>query len=159
MPKVGKIREDIIYEVPDLPGLARTVDSLTANNFGQPENAVDDDYLTRYLDWFEEGELLEFAKLADDKYKIEGQVKQGEAIRIGLAYARGWRAVDDSGNSVRVVKDPLGFILINPEKSGSISLTISYGLPATVWVGILMTLGTAVYLVYRLVFLRNKVRE
>ncbi|MCK4588325.1 hypothetical protein KAT60_00725 [Candidatus Woesebacteria bacterium] len=159
LPKVGRIREDIIYEVSDLPGLARTVNSLAANNFGQPENAVDDDYLTKYLDWFEGGELLEFAKLTDDRYKIEGQVKQGEAIRIGLAYARGWKATDDSGNSVKVVKDPLGFILINPEKSGSISLAISYGLPVTVWVGILMTLGTAIYLVYKLVFLRNKVIE
>ena len=159
LPEVKKIRGEIVYEVSNLPGLARTVDPLVVDNFGQPENGADSDYLERYINWLEEGERLEFTKLADDRYKIEGRIKQGEAIRIGLAYARGWKAVDDSENSVKVVKDPLGFILINPEKSGSISLTISYGLPATVWVGILMTLGTVIYLVYKFVFLRNKAIE
>lgn len=146
--EAGRVKEDIIYEVADLPGLARSVEMDSALSLSVPKNGIDQAAIEIYLDWLENGEKLEFEKISNDRYKIEGDLKTGEGIRVGLSYARGWRARDTRGNVIRIRKDPLGFILLEVPQAGRGLFTLSYFPPIEVWIGVMATIVTISSLIF-----------
>ena len=153
--QVGTIQEDLIYEVNDLPGLSRQVDmnfDLTV-----PENGADKNALEKYLNWLSNGEILNTSLIKNDTYNIFGNIRSGNEVRIAISYDKSFRAVDNLGHKLKVKKDILGFILIDPEIEGNQTITLNYFPGFNVWIGVATSIAS--YISIFLYFILKKIRK
>jgi len=72
-----------------------------------------------------------------------------------MTFDQGFKAYSNLGR-VRITKDPLGFILLTPEKEGEHEITLKHGKSWKIWLGYLTTLLTIVFLGYLFVGRKGK---
>jgi len=149
---------DIYYQVPlKNPVLAKLVDLAPLENLKKPFNAIDEEPIFSYLSWIEEksDSKLELQKIANNKYKISGNVEQGEGILVQITHDAGWdtqckapaegearQGRQSAKCKVKIKKDPLGFILLEPKTAGEQEILLQHGFSLQVWFGWLVTAAT-----------------
>jgi len=155
---------DIYYQVPlKNPIPAKVVDLSKISSLSTPYNAIDKKAIFSYLAWMEEksDRKLDFRQIKNDQYQISGQVGKGEGILVQMTYDPGWQAKLSDGIKVKIKKDPLGFIVIEPKVSGEQTIILQYSQPWLVIFSWLVTILTIVGLVIWSIFVsrRSKVRD
>lgn len=148
--KVYEEKGDFIYKVPLKQNSMVKVVSLGNLYWLKPPAKADDkENLTNYINWIEEksDQVLTIAQGSLGKYQIDGEAAPGEGILVQMSHDSGWSAKDQSGTRLKVTKDPLGFILIEP-KSNPFSITLQHSLSWQVWLGYLITCITIVLIIW-----------
>ncbi|OGD92264.1 hypothetical protein A3E14_03715 [Candidatus Curtissbacteria bacterium RIFCSPHIGHO2_12_FULL_41_13] len=147
---------DIYFDIPlKNDSLAKVVDFDTSKGIAKPYNAIDEKPIFEYLDWIEKksDKKLRLTKISNSRYKIEGELREGEAVLFQQTYDPGWKVKplrQDSGqvSGWKVVKDPLDFALLVPKKSGRFEIELAYRKPWSVWLGYLVTAGALAWVGY-----------
>ena len=155
---------DIYFDIPlKNDSLAKVVDFDSSKGIAKPYNAIDEKPIFEYLDWIEKksDKKLRLTKISNSRYKIEGELREGEAVLFQQTYDPGWKVKplrQDSGQALRrdsgqasgwkVVKDPLDFALLVPKKSGRFEIELAYRKPWSVWLGYLVTAGALAWVGY-----------
>ncbi len=93
-----------------------------------PTNGADKEALSFYVGWIEaNNSQFSFKMINNDHYEIGGEVAKGEGIRVAMAYDKGFKAQDEKGNKLKLLKDPLGFLIIDPGKTEPKKISLTYG--------------------------------
>lgn len=119
---------EIVYQVALVHGMAAPVELSEMNLIREPSNGADKEALATYVSWIEKSDSkLLFKRVHNDKYEIEGRVTEGEGIRVAVSFDKGFKAKDSEGKKLIITKDPLGFLVIKPDKAGPVKIALSYG--------------------------------
>jgi hypothetical protein len=136
---VGRETE-VVYQVPLEKGMAGSVSLASAGTLREPVNGADKEALAAYVAWLEESEFaLDFRRVNNDHYEIEGEIEAGQGVRVAMSYDRGFRAYDEAGRRLKVRPDILGFLLIEPEKEGLVKISLRHRPTADFYLGLLLT--------------------
>lgn len=133
---------EIVYGVTLVHGMAGPVALNRLTSLKKPRDGADREALRVYVSWIEESQSqVKFQRINNDLYQIEGSLKDGEGIRVAMAYDKGFRAKDERGESLRIVEDQLGFLVIEPQKPGLSKITLTYGPTFDFYLGWLVFAG------------------
>jgi hypothetical protein len=117
-----------VYRVPLIHGLVGPVFLARMKNIEPPVNGADKEALSHYVDWLEASDSQFSLKMINnDHYEIQGEFAEGEGIRVAMAYDRGFRAQDEQGKKKRLLRDPLGFLIIDPGEAPPQKIILTYG--------------------------------
>ena len=117
-----------VYRIPLVHGLAGPVPLDRMKTIKPPTNGADKEALSFYVDWIEANDSqFSFKMINNDYYEIEGEAAKGEGIRVAMAYDKGFKAQDEKGNKLKLLKDPLGFLIIDPGKTEPKKISLTYG--------------------------------
>jgi len=140
---------DIIYKVPlKDTGLAKTVNLPDHSQLTVPRNAIDKESILGYVEWLEKGKALSFNEIDNGYGRIEGNLDEGEGVLVQVSYHDGWKAYQN-GQRVTVRPDVLGFLLIEPMKTGEVVIELKYGRVFWQYLGYAVTFFTVVYFLYK----------
>lgn len=131
---------DLIYQVPlkgDSP--AKVVNLSSLGKLKAPRKADDRLPLFAYAQWLEQSEPATLTVVNNDLYKISAKVDSGQGILVQMTADFGFRAKVSSGR-VRIVKDPLGFMVLIPDKEGELEIILTHGKTWEIWLGYLVSL-------------------
>jgi hypothetical protein len=109
--KVEDANGDSIYCL-EGSGLAR----LASKNFLElvsPRKGDDEASLLRYVGYL--GDNVKFTWKGKNRFFVEGKIRRDEVIRLAVSYTPFWRVLTSS-SPVDIRKDPLGLLVIVPEK-------------------------------------------
>ena len=156
---------DIYFDVPlKNDSLAKVVDANAFKQIIKPTNAIDSKPIHQYVNWLEQkaDKKLKLTKISNSRYKIEGELGEGEAVLFQQTYDSGWkvktlrpirqaqgRQDSGQGGGWKVVKDPLDFMVLVPKNSGRFEIELVYGKPISVWLGYLITAITLGWILYK----------
>jgi hypothetical protein len=155
-----EIKGDRIYKVPLKNATLVKLVSSDILQVKTPFNAIDEPPLYKYVDILEaDHPPLQFKTTRNGLYQISGPIAAGELILVQMAYAPGWNARDEREHQLEVKRDPLGFILIKPQRAGAQSITLNYTQPWQVWIGWIVTIGTLVMMVFMLVSVKGEIMK
>jgi hypothetical protein len=139
---------DKIFRVPLLrPSIAKAVNLAQMQEIETPVKADDEERLVKYVRWVERSAIGEgsFTMVNHDSYTVSGKLDEGEALLIQMTADSGWKAIESrTGKNIRTGKDPLGFLMIYPEK-GDYDIKIIHTRPWQLWLGYATTLITLVF--------------
>lgn len=144
MQELVNLNGDIIYKVPlNQPSLTQVVSKEDFTRLEVPKNAVDIEKIERYVNYIDglKTRKAEFSWLGFGRARIKGEVEENEGIAIQVAYNPGWKALVD-GKRIAVKEDVLGFIFLEPEKTGEIMIELSYHRTGDIWFGYFLTFLT-----------------
>lgn len=119
---VWEDKSDSIWEFTGESGLARKAEAQISK-VGAPKKGDDLKELERYVALL--GEPVKFRWLGKREFEVSADLKEGEVIRVAVAYTPLWRISDSSGG-VLLRKDALGMILLLPGASGSITARLKF---------------------------------
>lgn len=134
---------DIFFDVPlKNNSIAKVVDAGAYKSIEKPKNAIDGDPINAYVAWMEEkaDRKLAVNKISASHLIISGDLKEGEAVLVQDTFDVGWKAKGSGG--WKVVRDPLDFMVLTPNKSGKFEVDLNYTKPWSVYLGYLITLVT-----------------
>lgn len=133
---------DIIYEVPlKDTSPVKVIDLGRISDLVPPKKADDKRPLFAYTNWLEESSPALFEVVNNDLYKIKARLNQGEGILVQMTYDKGFKAKSGQGD-LKIIKDPLGFMVLVPPKPGEYEIDFSHGHTWKIWLGYLTTLLT-----------------
>ena len=112
-----------------------------------------------YIGWLDQGLPAEFKVINNDNYEIDADVGEGEGVLVQMTHDPGFRAVSSAGR-VKIKKDPLGFMVLEPSTSGKQEISLTHGKTLVHWLGYLITgltlLVLIVYPVFRKFYQKNE---
>jgi len=137
---------DLLYQVPLPFMLTGAVNLNEMEEVTSPQRGDDKQALKSYIAWIEKPteSKLGLKMVTNDLYQIEGKISQGEGVLVQLTYAPGFQAQAASGEKVRILKDPLGFVVLVPPETGEIEIFLRYGSTWDRYLGFILTLGSIV---------------
>ncbi|NIM47633.1 MAG: YfhO family protein [Candidatus Aenigmarchaeota archaeon] len=145
-------RGDVIYKIPlSNSSLAQIVDKREFDDLKPLYNAIDVGGLQKYVDYIENSTLdqgkISLIKKKNTEYEISADLKENEAIGLQISYNPGWKAYVD-GKRVKIEKDVIDFMLIDPGKTGNVKIILKFGKTWDQYLGYLITVVTLFYLIY-----------
>ena len=135
---------DVIYKVAlNQPALAQVVKKETFAGLQEPKNAVDVERLKKYADYIDhpQFEQAEFVWTGIGRARIKAKIAADEGLGVQISGSPGWRAYLDQ-KQIQVKKDILGFIYLEPPKTGEVEIELVYHRTFDVWLGYFLTLLT-----------------
>jgi hypothetical protein len=151
LPLLWRENGDSIYQVPQRStSLAHVIPSNAAVQ-RRPIHGLDLDPARAYVSALDDSQLPRVSMdwIHPDHGRIAADIAEGQILSVQVTYDDGWRAVRD-GQPLRVTKDGLGLIVIEPGTPGhaSIDLTFDGGAERTLcsWIGLATAIGLAVML-------------
>lgn len=150
---------DIFFDVPlKNNSIAKVVDAKAYKSIKKPFNAIDSEPINTYVRWMEQksDRKLDVKKISTSHMKISGELKDGEAVLVQETFDVGWKAQGNGG--WKVIRDPLDFMVLSPNKSGKFEVDLVYTKPWSVYLGYLLTLVTLGFIA-RHYYLANKLRK
>jgi len=162
--RVGEENGDIYYQVPlSNPIPAKIIDLAKMSSLKEPSNAIDKEPIFAYVSWMEEksDRNLEFKKIYNDQYIIAGNFKAGEGILVQMTYDSGWQA-KENGVSLKIEKDPLGFMVIKPQAAGKQEIVLKHSISWQVkffWIVTLATILASIFILFKEGLSRLHVKE
>ncbi|HEY5600966.1 MAG TPA: hypothetical protein VIK81_02645 [Patescibacteria group bacterium] len=156
--KIEEVNGDIYYKTNlKNPSLAQIVDISQMKELKKPFNAIDKKAIFPYLEWINEKseKPAEFSKINNNHYQIKANLKEGEGVLVQMTADRSWKA--KAGNEgINVGKDPLGFVILDTSKlfknDGLVIINLKRSIPYSVIFGILVTIFTIGFLIYKFLF-------
>ncbi|MDP3888427.1 MAG: hypothetical protein Q8Q24_00130 [bacterium] len=146
LPEVYNEGGDIIYQIPLKDSSpAKLVDLKFLEKYKVPKKADDKMPIQSYANWLDQSQPVDFEVINNDTFKLKGRINPGQAILVQMTYDRGFQASSGKG-SVKISKDPLGFMILTSGQTGDFEITLSHGKTWDVWLGFLITVGTLVCL-------------
>lgn len=147
---------DIIYEVPLKGGTspAKIINLEAFENLETPIKADDEPPIFAYVKQLDKSRPADFEVINNDLYKIKANLKEGEAVLVQITYDKGFRAKSNLGG-VKIKRGPMDFMILKPKQSGEQEITLRHGKTWKIWLGYLITIGTVMYLISRII-LRKK---
>ncbi len=148
---------DVLYRTPRrFPERARVVRQGELAAIPTIQRPVNTDHLRAYAAAVENGpeSRLQLKREAPDRIRILGRFTQGEALVVQENFDPAWRAFSAAGASLPVQRDPLGFLLVTAPP-GDQDILLEFTLPRENAIGRLVTVLTAVVLVYLLLTARG----
>ncbi|MDP2632398.1 MAG: hypothetical protein Q8P25_01615, partial [Candidatus Curtissbacteria bacterium] len=154
MTKVFEERGDVYYSSPlKNDSLAKVVDLAEIKSIKKPKNAIDSGPIYQYVSAIEKGadKKISFEKITDSRYKIAGEVGEGEGVLVQQTYDSGWsvKAGLGQGGGWSKFKDSFDFMILVPKNPGSFEIELVYTKPIGVYVGYLITLVTIGFIIKR----------
>ena len=147
---------DLYFQVPLTDASLAKAIPQTLGKVKTPINAIDSEPLFEYVKLMETHPgALTIKQIDNGSYSVKGTTNSGEEILVQIAYAPGWKAKDTKGKTLKVLKDPLSFIIIEPFEAGKQDIVLSYNAPWSVRFGYFLTFGSIVFLLYILVKAKN----
>lgn len=140
---------DTIYQVPmENPSLAQVVDQKLLKTLEVPESGKDWTRLRKYVDWIEKKQVLpaSLSWKGPNEAEIKAKVGVGEGISIQVSFDPRWQATAQ-GQKVKIIKDPLGHMFLEPGKSGEYEIKLVYKESWDVYLWILLSIVTIVALI------------
>jgi hypothetical protein len=127
LPLVWREGADSIYQVPLRSASLAHVIPRTAMVARQPIHGLDIDPARAYVDALDDPHLppasLEWEN--PDRGRIAADMADGQAISVQVTYDPGWQASQD-GRPLRVRKDGLGLIVIEPDHFGRAAIHLRF---------------------------------
>lgn len=147
--RVEEEKGDIYYEVPLVDSsLAKVVDKKLMS-IQTPRNAIDEKPLYLYTDLIEENPGKAKLSLIDNRtYKIEADTSADELILVQMSYHKGWKAYDNEGRRLTIFSDPLGFLVIDPLRTGEIKITLRHDTIMSQYLGYVVSMVTFALLLF-----------
>ena len=125
-------RGDKIYAVPGA-GPAAVVVSLAALRRLPALRSTDDrKALAAYVAWAQGKRRARLEWTRHDRARVSENLGRGEAILVKTNYDSGWLA---RGGQFRLTADPIGFLLLEPRRSGAQSFELRYRGSWDLWLG------------------------
>ena len=123
-------RDDSIYKVSSPGGLlAIAVPLKELEKKRPPQKGDDKDPIRDYVSLLQQGSVLSFQKNEQNVLTASGNVREDDAIVVGYAYDSNWTATNEKGERLTIKKDPLGFLVILPERTGNTTIQIASRVP------------------------------
>jgi len=137
--KIYENEGDLIYEVPLISSSpVKIVDLVAMRRLLTPTKADDKDALLAYIAWLDRSQPASFNMVDHDFYQIRTDLTTGQGILVQMTYDPGFKAVSSLGR-LKVEKDPLGFMVLIPAKSGSMEISLTHGKTWKIYLGYLTT--------------------
>ncbi|HEX5430343.1 MAG TPA: hypothetical protein VFW83_00140, partial [Bryobacteraceae bacterium] len=156
LPELWRDGDDVVYRVPQRSASLVHVLRRDQAVSRAPVNGIDIDPLLPYVAALEDPAYpqAEITWKSDNLAQIQAPLDSGELLSIQIAADPGWRAVSN-GKPLRIEKDGLGFMMVDPQCTGLCTVDLIYngGLEASI-TGFVSSLA----LVFGLVVLVFKVR-
>lgn len=140
--KVYEDRGDVYYSAPlKNDALAKVVDVNEILSVTKAKNAIDSGPIYKYVSSIEKNasKKISFEKITNGKYKIAGDVSEGEGILVQQTYDAGWRV---KGGKFSKFRDAFDFLVLVPENEGKFEIELVYSKPFSVYIGYLITILT-----------------
>lgn len=158
--KVYEYQNQVVYKV-DLKNynLIQKVDLKDLSQLKKISSISEEENFENYLTWLDKNnsqDNFNYSLINNDNILVRGEFKEGEGVLVKSNYNKGWKAKLD-GESLKVVPDPMGFLVINPEKKGELEIELQYKKTWDQWLGYGITLATLILLIIH--GLRLKTRE
>jgi len=128
-------RGDLIYGVPgagDGAVGAVVVDLAAMRRLAPLRSTEDANALAAYVAWAEGKRAARVAWTRHDRARLVENLARGEAILIKTNYDPGW---DERHRNFRLSADPIGFLLLEPGRSGMLSGELGYRGAWDLWLG------------------------
>lgn len=146
LPCVWEQDGNSIFEVPlYFADLVLAIDSDQMRSLPPLRDGADAETLRRYVQVIEQGREVAYIWDGLDRFTVETEVRDGEAVLVRMTYDAGWRAWSYEG-SVPVKADRLGFILLEPGPGKQV-IELSHGRVWDEFLGYGITLLTVAALV------------
>ncbi|HLD11485.1 MAG TPA: hypothetical protein VJB91_01090 [Patescibacteria group bacterium] len=154
LPSVYEKNGDTVYRVPLVQQSPVKIVPLEGrSSLTTPKKADDKKPLFAYIDWIESekdaSKEVRFTMNNHDNYQIQATVGEHEGVLVQMTYDSGWRVKSAQGK-VKKEKDPLGFLLLRPEKPGTYEIALTHGPKVSQYIGWGITLLTTCFLVTRI---------
>ena len=133
--------------------LVQKINFAGYNDLEGIDKSLNTEVIKKYLTWQEKlaAEKIEYQRINNQKIKIKGNFSEGEGILVKMNYSPAFKA-KEGDKELAVKKDPLGFMVIKPAKTGEQEIEISYNLTLNQWLGLDLTILTVFFLIiYRLI--------
>ncbi|OGD86288.1 hypothetical protein A2870_01670 [Candidatus Curtissbacteria bacterium RIFCSPHIGHO2_01_FULL_41_11] len=150
MTKVGEDRGDVYYSVPLAnDSMAKLVKVDEIKSIKKAKNAIDSGPIFAYVSAIEKNadKKIDFERISDSKYKISGEVGEGEGVLVQQTYDAGWKV---RGGDFRKFKDSFDFLVLVPKNPGKFNVELVYSKPFGVYLGYILTVFTLGFIVKRL---------
>jgi hypothetical protein len=135
---------NVIYRVPRrFPGLARVVDTRTAEQLGPPRGNSDLERIRAYADAMEKGPDSPAPSrwVSTDEMHVHARLNPGQSLVVQVTYDPAWRAYSGSGR-LTVHKDAWGFMRIDAPP-GEHDVRLVFELPLENLLGRILSGATA----------------
>ncbi|MFH1367115.1 MAG: hypothetical protein ABIH38_03975 [Patescibacteria group bacterium] len=150
---VGEIKGLKIYQV-NLTNnrIIQKINLEELNSLDDIDQILAQGAILSYLDWQERliQEEIDYRIINPQKIEIKGNFKKEEGILVKMNHSPAFIAKEGDKELI-VQKDPLGFMVIKPQKEGEQTIELKYGFYLSQGFGISLTILTVFFLfVYRL---------
>lgn len=147
---------DRYYKVPlKHTSLAKVV-STSHQGLTPPTNAIDEEAIGAYVQSIESSDTkLVMRLIKNGTYEISGTVGDEEQILVQMSHVSGWQARNKGGDRLKLQKDPMGFILIDPKQSGEQTIQLTYKTPLTVRIGQFLTVLTLLVILFLIIKIKT----
>ncbi len=125
-------RGDKIYAVPGAGPTAVVVSLGALRRLPALRSTDDRRALAAYVAWAEGKRRARFQWLRYDRARVSENLGRGEAILVKTNYDSGWHA---RGGQFRLTADPIGFLLLEPLRSGGQTFDLHYRGSWDLWLG------------------------
>ncbi len=127
LPALWREAGDTIYEIPSRSSSLAHVIPTEAVVSHMPIHGLDVAETERYVKALDDPSLPEAALLWPNRHTatIDTQVQPGQAISVQVTYDPGWKA-EANGSPLKVEKDGLGLIKLEPPCNGHCEVTLIY---------------------------------
>jgi hypothetical protein len=129
---------DKIFEVPlGNPELVQTVSLSEFRALPPIRHVLEDTHHVRlYVEAVERqrAHRLHYEYKNPETLLLSGELEENEAILVKMSFHRGWKACAN-GERLRIVPDPVHFMLIEPEHPGRVVIELRHGREIWDWLG------------------------
>ncbi len=128
LPKRWQDGDDAIFEVPGMSGSLAHWIARSESVASMPINGVEVAPLLSYVQAVADASRPQasFAWRDTMHAAIAGSPRAGDLLSVQIPFHSGWRASDDSGKSIPVGQDALGFLLLDPHCHGNCSVRLTF---------------------------------
>ena len=142
-------RGDKIYAVPGAGPTAVVVSLGALRRLPALRSTDDRRALVACVAWAQGKRRARLQWIRHDRARVSGNLGRGEAILVKTNYDSGWHA---RGGQFRLTADPIGFLLLEPRRSGAQSFELRYRGSWDLWLGRGLVAVTALVLLLGGVF-------
>ena len=125
-------RGDTIYAVPGTGQTAVVVDLAALRRLPTLRSTADQRALAAYVAWARGKRPARLQWVRHDRARVSENLARGEAILVKTNYDPGWHARD---GQFRLSADPIGFLLLEPQRKSRQSFELRYRGSWDLWLG------------------------
>ena len=98
-----------------------------------------------YTGWLQAGKRAKLEETSNGLL-VKAEIGKDEVLALGITYDRGWQVKDLQGEKLKTAADPLGNLVIFPQKEGEQTITLKFQEGVDLWLGIAVSLATLVFI-------------
>ena len=100
-----------------------------------------------YINWLQAGKSARLEE-ASNGLLVKADISKDEVLALGITYDGGWQVKDSQGAKLRTARDPLGNLVIFPQKEEEQTITLKFQEGVDLWIGMAISLATLIFMAF-----------